>query len=99
MAQSEQRKKSGRITVRVSPEELSDLQARAAAVVKTVPDYLRSCALARETRAAGDAHIINELRALGESQRRLHRENGGAASPELTAVLLAILAAINRLRT
>jgi uncharacterized protein (DUF1778 family) len=97
MAQSEQRKKSGRITVRVSPDELSDLQARAAAVLKTVPDYLRSCALARETRAVGDQHIINELRRLGEAQRRLYAEHGGASGPELTAVLLAILAAIGRL--
>lgn len=99
MAQSEQRKKSGRITVRVSPDELTDLQARAAAVLKTVPDYLRSCGLARETRAVGDQHIINELRRLGEAQRRLHAENGGASGPEHTAVLLAILAAIGRLGT
>ncbi|GJI92309.1 plasmid mobilization protein MobA [Duganella hordei] len=99
MAKIEQRRKSKLVMVRVSPEELSDLQARAAAVVKTVPDYLRSCALARETRAVGDQHIIHELRRLGESQRRLYAENGGASGPELTAVLLAILAAINRLGT
>ena len=99
MATSEQRRKSSQIMVRVSPEELADLQARAAAVVKTVPEYLRSCALGREMRGAGDQHIINELRRLGEAQRRLHAEHGAATGPELTAVLLAILAAIGRLGT
>jgi hypothetical protein len=98
MAKSEQRSKSSMVMVRVSPEELAELKSRAATAVKTLPDYLRSCALTRETRSEGAQHIINELRRLGETQRRLYADGGGVTKPELTAVLLAILAAIGRLK-
>lgn len=96
MARSEQRGKTALVMVRVSPEEYAQLQERARAAIKTVPDYLRSCALGKDLRSDGQAHIINELRRLGEAQRRLSAECGGTLNPALTAVLLELLAAIRR---
>jgi hypothetical protein len=97
MAKSEQRRKSSQVMVRVSPDELAELQALAAAAVKTVPDYLRSCALGNEIRSDDQAHIVNELRRLGEAQHRLSAACGGVLTPAYTAVLLELLAAIKRL--
>jgi hypothetical protein len=84
------------IMVRVSKEEGDALREKALDVGKSVPEFLRSCALGRQTRTKVDTHILNELRRLGELQRSLCKENGGALSTEYAAVLLEIISAVRK---
>ncbi|UUZ48471.1 hypothetical protein LP420_37965 [Massilia sp. B-10] len=42
-------------------------------------------------------HIVQELRALGEQQRRLFHESGGKSVPELSAIVAELVTAIRRI--
>ncbi len=97
MSISEKRKKTDRITVRVAPEDFDALRARAADVGLPVSAYLLAAGLCHPTRSKANAHLIQELRLLGAQQKHLCGVHGGALTAEYTAVLVQILAAIERL--
>jgi hypothetical protein len=97
MSTSEKRKKTDRITVRVAPEDFDALRVRAADVGLPVATYLLACGLCQPTRSKANAHLIQELRLLGAQQKLLCNAHGGALTAEYTAILVQILAAIERL--
>jgi hypothetical protein len=96
MSTSEKRRKSGIVMVRVTPEEHAAVREKARDAGLTVPAFVLACALARTTRSDADAHIMNELRKLGESQRRLCHDPSGPMAAAQAAVLVEIIAAIKR---
>lgn len=97
MSKSEQRKKTIPVMLRMTPDERAAIAQKAADVNRTVPGYLIACGLGRKTRTALDAHIVQELRQLGELQKALYREGGGRYSDQYGAVLAEVIAAIKRL--
>lgn len=96
MSKSEQRIKSVSVMLRMSPEERAQLDQKAADVNKKLPGYLIACGLGRQTRSAMEHHIVQELRILGEQQRRLFEEGGGQLHAQYAAVLAEVIAAIKR---
>jgi hypothetical protein len=97
MSTSEKRRKTGRISVRAEPEELTVLQERADDVGLPVSTYLLASGLGRQIRSKGSMHLVLELRQLGVQQKELCHAYGGALTPEYRAVLIQILAAIDRI--
>lgn len=97
MSKSEKRRKSAMVMVRVTPETHALLREKALDVGLSVPAYLVTCGLGKQTRTKTDAHVLNELRRLGDLQKQLCREHDGALSPEYTAVLVEILSAMGRI--
>ncbi|MET3132802.1 hypothetical protein AAKU55_003082 [Oxalobacteraceae bacterium GrIS 1.11] len=96
MSSSEKRKKTDRITVRVAPEELDVLRVHAADLGMPVSAYLLASGLCQKIRSRTNAHLIQQLRLLGIQQKELCIAHGGALTPEYRAVLVEILAAIDR---
>ncbi|MBA5687225.1 plasmid mobilization protein MobA [Rugamonas apoptosis] len=97
MSTQEKRIKTSMVMVRVSPEDHAALAERARDVNMTVPAYMVSCALGRRTRSQADAHILEELRRLGEQQRALHASGDGTLTAQYGAVLVEIVGAMRRL--
>lgn len=97
MSTSEQRKKTTLVMLRMTPEDRAQLEQRAADVSLPLSAYLLACGLARKTRSSMEDHIVNELRLLGEQQRRLLQESAGKASIESSAVVAELIAAIRRI--
>lgn len=97
MSKSEVRRKTAEIRFRVAPDDLCMLRAKAADAGQTLPAYLVACGLARKTRSAMQDHIVQELRALGEQQRRLFHEGGGKSVMELSAIVAELVTAIRRI--
>lgn len=77
--------------VRVAPEDLAILRARAAEAGLSVSGYLLASGLSRPTATKTNAHLIQELRQLGTRQKELWIVGGGALTPEYRAVLVEIL--------
>lgn len=97
MNTKEKRIKTSMVMVRVTPEDHAALAERARDVNLTVPAYMVSCALGRRTRSQADAHILEELRRLGEQQRTLHAGGNGALTTQYGLVLAEIIGAMRRL--
>ncbi|WP_171017168.1 plasmid mobilization protein MobA [Pseudomonas sp. G(2018)] len=97
MSDSETRKKTELIMVRVTPEEKAALTERAHDANLTTPAYLRDCGLGRTIRSKVEHHVINELRRLGGLQKHLFKEGGGAKSKEFAEILVEIQRAIARI--
>lgn len=97
MSTSEKRKKTGLVMVRAAPEELALLRTLAAELGLPVSAYLLASGLCQQTRSKSSAHLIEELRRLGMQQKALCIANGGALAPEYRAILVEILAAIDRI--
>lgn len=96
MSSSEKRRKSGIVMVRVTPDEHAAVREKARDAGLTPPAFLLACALARSTRSDATAHIMNELRRLGESQRQLCHDPGVPMTTAQAAILVEIIAAIKR---
>ncbi|MET3135346.1 hypothetical protein AAKU55_005654 [Oxalobacteraceae bacterium GrIS 1.11] len=79
-----------------APEELDILRTRAADLGMPVSAYLLASGLCQKIRGRTNAHLIQELRLLGIQQKELCIAHGGALTPEYRAVLVEILAAIDR---
>ena len=96
MSNSENRKRTKIIMVRVTPREHEMIESKSQDTGITVPEFLRACATGRRTRSAVDSRVINELRRLGGLQKLLFNESGGGNSAEYAAILQEIEAAIER---
>jgi hypothetical protein len=96
MSTSEKRKKSDRITLRIAPEQLEILRTRSTDVGLSISGYMLASALSQPVSSKSEAHLVYELRRLGIQQKELCIAYGGAFTPEYRAVLVEILAAIDR---
>ncbi len=97
MSNSESRKRTLALAVRVTPEEADALREKARDAGTSVSGFLRACALGRKTRNTIDSQVINELRRLGGLQKHLFTESGGANSREFAAILVEIKQAVVRI--
>lgn len=97
MSTSEKRNKTDRITVRVAPEELNVLRARAANVGLPLSGYMLAAGLGHRIHGKSNDYMIQELRLLAAQQKELCIASGGALTPEYRAVLVQILTAIERI--
>ncbi|WP_241136325.1 plasmid mobilization protein MobA [Achromobacter insuavis] len=97
MSNSESRKKTKHIMVRVTPEEKAAIEAKARDVNLSAPAFLVAAGLGRQTRSKVEEHLINELRRLGGLQKHLFTEGGGLLSREYSEILVAIRDAIQRI--
>lgn len=97
MSTSEKRNKTDRITVRVAPAELNALRTRAADVGLPLSGYMLAAGLCHRIYGKANDHLIHELRLLCAQQKQLCEAHGGALTAEYRAVLVQILAAIERI--
>ncbi len=97
MSTSENRKKTGLVMVRATPEDLAVLRARAADVGLPLSGYMLAAGLGHRIHGKSNDHLIQELRLLAAQQKQLCAAHGGALTPEYRAVLVQILAAIERI--
>lgn len=93
---SEARKKIRHIMVRIAPDELEAIQGKARDNELSVPAYMRACGMARQTRSKMEEHVLNELRRLGGLQKQLFAEGKGIGTPEYSACLAELKAAIRQ---
>jgi hypothetical protein len=95
MAGTEQRQKRVALSVRVSDRDRDAIAAKAASSGLPIAEYVRRCALGRQTPSRVDARLINELRRLGGLQKHLYngdRDRG----PQYAEILLELTDAIRR---
>ncbi len=97
MSNSDSRKRTLALAVRVTPEEADAIREKARDAGATVSEFLRACALGRKTRNTVDSQVINELRKLGGLQKHLFNESGGQHSREFAAILVEIKKAVARI--
>ncbi|MBU2714528.1 plasmid mobilization protein MobA, partial [Zooshikella harenae] len=98
MSQSENRKKTKIIMVRVTEDEKEALEEKASDTGVSVPEFLRRAGLGRKTKSKVESQIINELNRLGGLQKHLFIEGGKGRlwSKEYAEILKAIKEAIGR---
>lgn len=96
MSESESRKKTVALAVRMDEDERDTIREKAKDSGLTVSEFMRRAAMGRRTRSAVDSQVINELRRLGGLQKHLFTEGGGALSKEYADILVAIKEAILR---
>lgn len=94
---TEERKAVKAYPVRFTPEQYEAVTEKANDCGLSLAEYIRRCALGRQTRSKIDSQIINELRKLGGLQKHLFNEEGGRHGDEYAAVLRVITATIQRI--
>ena len=97
MSNSDSRKRTTALAVRLTPEEANAIKEKARDAGVPVSEFLRAAALGRKTRNTIDSQVINELRRLGGLQKHLFNESDGQHSKEFSAVLVEIKNAITRI--
>ena len=97
MSDSEQRRMSIAVRIRMTTGDEAAIREKADAAGVSMSAFLRAAALGRKAPSRSDRQIVNELRRLGSLQKHLFSESGGAHRADHGAVLDAILAAIGRI--
>ena len=101
MSRSETRQKTRSVAVRWAPEELDDVQARAALAGATFAEFVRASTLGKRVVGRDVRILINELRRLGGLQKHLAQQHGGrtgAWATEYEALFGALHEAIGQAR-
>jgi hypothetical protein len=95
MAGTEQRQKRVALSVRVSDRDRDAIAAKAASSGLPIAEYVRRCALGRQTPSRVDARLINELRRLGGLQKHLYNGDRDRGR-QYAEILLELTDAIRR---
>jgi hypothetical protein len=96
MSESERRRMSVAVRVRMTPEDEAAIREKAEVAGVTMSAFLRAAALGRKTPSRIDLQIVNELRRLGGLQKHLFTQSGGQGVAEHGALLDEIRDAIRR---
>lgn len=91
--------KTTRLVCRLTEADKAWLQGKAEDCGLSVSEYVLRAALGRQTRTRHDVHVINELRAINATLREIYGAASGRKPVELTAVLEAVVRAIDRVGT
>jgi len=97
MSESERRRMSVAVRVRMTPEDEAAIREKAEAAGVTMSAFLRAAALGRKAPSRIDLQIVNELRRLGGLQKHLFTQSGGQGGAEHGALLDEIRDAIRRI--
>lgn len=83
---------TGRINLRVTEQELSDLKQQAEIAGLSVSEYVRRRALGRRVVGSSktDIHVLSELRKLGGLLKLVHNETRGAYSQKTAEAIQAL---------
>ncbi|MBC5823456.1 MAG: mobilization protein [Candidatus Eremiobacteraeota bacterium] len=95
MPGTEQRQKKVALSVRVSDRDRDAIAAKAASSGLPIAEYVRRCALGRQTPSRVDARLINELRRLGGLQKHLYNGDRDRGR-QYAEILLDLTDAIRR---
>lgn len=90
---------TGRINLRVTEEELSDLKEQAEVAGLSVSEYVRRRALGRRVVGSSktDLHVLSELRKLGGLMKLVHNETRGAYSERTAEAIQALTSCARKL--
>lgn len=84
--------------MRMTEDEFSEIQQKASDCGLSMAEYMRRCAMGRQTRSYIESKVINELRRLGGLQKHLYKGDQ-EHSKEYAEVLVAITDAIKLICT
>jgi len=95
MSGTEQRRKKVALSVRVTDRDRDAIAEKAASSGLGIAEYVRRCALGRQTPSRLDAQVIAELRRLGGLQKHLYNDDRDRGR-QYAEILLELTDAIRR---